>query len=248
MMKNKSLTPQIRFKGYNDEWMESSISEHFTLYSGTTPSRSIPNAFCGSVNWISSGELKPHYIGETKEKITEEVFEKSSLRLLPSGLLVIAIYGLEAAGVRGTASITSVPTTISQACTAFIPKFNGEVETEFLYGWYKHKGNYIGTHFAQGTKQQNLKSEIINELSIAYPKEDEQKQIGSLLKNIDALIADAERELDRLEKMKQASLQKMFPRLGNTTPEIRFKGFAGSWYFEKAGKNFKSTNDRNRPD
>ncbi len=248
MMKNKSLTPQIRFKGYNDEWMESSISEHFTLYSGTTPSRSIPNAFCGSVNWISSGELKPHYIRETKEKITEEVFEKSSLRLLPSGLLVIAIYGLEAAGVRGTASITSVPTTISQACTAFIPKFNGEVETEFLYGWYKHNGNYIGTHFAQGTKQQNLKSEIINELSIAYPKEDEQKQIGSLLKNIDALIADAERELDRLEKMKQASLQKMFPRLGNTTPEIRFKGFAGSWYFEKAGKNFKSTNERNRPD
>lgn len=228
-MKNKSLTPQIRFKGYDDEWMESSISEHFTLYSGTTPSRSIPNAFCGSVNWISSGELKPHYIGETKEKITEEVFEKSSLRLLPSGLLVIAIYGLEAAGVRGTASITSVPTTISQACTAFIPKFNGEVETEFLYGWYKHNGNYIGTHFAQGTKQQNLKSEIINELSIAYPKEDEQKQIGSLLKNIDALIADAERELDRLEKIKKASLQKMFPRPSNTTPEVRFDGFTEPW-------------------
>lgn len=228
-MKNKSLTPQIRFKGYDDEWKESSISEHFTLYSGTTPSRSIPDAFCGSVNWISSGELKPHYIGETKEKITEEVFEKSSLRLLPSGLLVIAIYGLEAAGVRGTASITSVPTTISQACTAFIPKVYGEVDTEFLYGWYKHNGNHIGTHFAQGTKQQNLKSEIINELSIAYPKEDEQKQIGNFLKNIDALITDTERELDRLEKMKQASLQKMFPRPGHVTPEIRFKGFSDPW-------------------
>ena len=31
-MKNKSLTPQIRFKGYDDEWKESTIAEHFTLY------------------------------------------------------------------------------------------------------------------------------------------------------------------------------------------------------------------------
>lgn len=151
------------------------------------------------------------------------------MRLLPPNLLVIAIYGLEAAGVRGTASITSVPTTISQACTAFIPKSTGEIDTEFLYGWYKHNGNYIGTHFAQGTKQQNLKSEIINELSVCYPKEDEQKQIGTLLRNLDKLIDDTDREISRLEKIKQASLQKMFPRPGETTPEIRFRGFNEFW-------------------
>lgn len=247
-MKNKSLTPEIRFKGYDDEWTESVISEHFNLYSGTTPSRSIPDAFNGDVNWISSGELKLHYIGETKEKLSEDVFLKSSLRLLPPNLLVIAIYGLEAAGVRGTASITSVPTTISQACTAFIPKSIGEIGTEFLYGWYKHNGNYIGTHFAQGTKQQNLKSEIINELSVCYPKEDEQKQIGNLLRNLDKLIDDVDREISRLEKIKQASLQKMFPRHGETTPEIRFKGFAEPWHYQKAGVNFKMINERNRPD
>lgn len=247
-MKNKSLTPQIRFKGYEDEWKESTIEEHFNLYSGTTPSRSIPNAFSGSINWISSGELKPHYIGETKEKITEDVFKKSSLRLLPPGLLVIAIYGLEASGVRGTASITSVPTTISQACTTFIPTPNGEVDMEFLYGWYKHNGNYIGTHFAQGTKQQNLKSEIINELSIFYPNGDEQKQIGEFIINLDSLISEAEREIDRLEKMKQASLQKMFPRHGETSPEIRFNKFTENWFVQQAGQIFKTTNERNRPD
>lgn len=245
---SNSLIPEIRFKGYDDEWTESVISEHFNLYSGTTPSRSIPDAFNGDVNWISSGELKPHYIGETKEKISEDVFLKSSLRLLPPNVLVIAIYGLEAAGVRGTASITSVPTTISQACTAFIPKSTGEIDTEFLYGWYKHNGNYIGTHFAQGTKQQNLKSEIINELSVCYPTVEEQKQIGDLLRNLDKLIEDAEREITRLEKIKQASLQKMFPRPGETTPEIRFKGFSDPWISQKAGINFKIINERNRPD
>lgn len=243
-MKNKSLTPQIRFKGYDDEWKESTIEEHFTLYSGTTPSRSIPNAFCGSVNWISSGELKPHYIGETKEKIAEEVFRNSSLRLLPPGLLVIAIYGLEAAGVRGTASVTSVPTTISQACTAFIPNPRGEVDVEFLYGWYKHNGNYIGTHFAQGTKQQNLKSEIINELSICYPKGNEQKQIGKLICNLDSLIDDTEQEIIRLEKMKQASLQKMFPRPGETTPDVRIGSFNEPWKIRTIGSCFSEATGR----
>ena len=243
-MKNKSLTPQIRFKGYDDEWKESTIEEHFTLYSGTTPSRSIPNAFCGSVNWISSGELKPHYIGETKEKIAEEVFRNSSLRLLPPGLLVIAIYGLEAAGVRGTASVTSVPTTISQACTAFIPNPRGEVDVEFLYGWYKHNGNYIGTHFAQGTKQQNLKSEIINELSICYPKGNEQKQIGKLICNLDSLIDDTEQEIIRLEKMKQASLQKIFPRPGETTPDVRIVSFNEPWKIRTIGSCFSEATGR----
>lgn len=243
-MKNKSLTPQIRFKGYDDEWKESTIEEHFTLYSGTTPSRSIPNAFCGSVNWISSGELKPHYIGETKEKIAEEVFRNSSLRLLPPGLLVIAIYGLEAAGVRGTASVTSVPTTISQACTAFIPNPRGEVDVEFLYGWYKHNGNYIGTHFAQGTKQQNLKSEIINELSICYPKGNEQKQIGKLICNLDSLIDDTEQEIIRLEKMKQASWQKIFPRPGETTPDVRIGSFNEPWKIRTIGSCFSEATGR----
>lgn len=43
------------------------------------------------------------------------------------------------------------------------------------------------------------------------------------------MIAEAEREVSRLEKMKQASLQKMFPRPGATAPEIRFDGFCDNW-------------------
>jgi type I restriction enzyme S subunit len=43
------------------------------------------------------------------------------------------------------------------------------------------------------------------------------------------MIANAEKEVARLEKMKIASLQKMFPRPGQTTPEIRFGGFTEPW-------------------
>ncbi|MCM1139884.1 MAG: restriction endonuclease subunit S [Muribaculum sp.] len=239
---SKPLIPDIRFKGYDDEWNLSTVSENFNLYSGTTPSRSNPDAFLGNINWISSGELKNHYIGETQEKISQSAFDKSSLKIIPPGLLVIAIYGLEAAGVRGTASITTLPTTISQACNCFIPK--GSVTTEFLYGWYKHHGDYIGKNLAQGSKQQNLKSEIIGELSLSFPNREEQIQIGTFFSDIDKLITQIESELDRLEKMKLASLQKMFPRPGTTTPEIRFAGFTGEWAVKKIGEIFSEGNAR----
>ena len=151
----------------------SSIGEQFELYSGNTPSRMNKNQFDGSINWITSGELKEHYISDTKEKISEEAAKNNSLKLLPVGTFVIAIYGLEANGVRGTCSITTRESTISQACMAFTSKM--DIQNEFLYSWYKKHGNIIGIKYAQGTKQQNLSYDIIERFNISYPCMEEQK-------------------------------------------------------------------------
>jgi type I restriction enzyme S subunit len=56
--------------------------------------------------------------------------------LYEPGTVVVAIYGLEAAGIRGTASIIEKRCTISQACMAF-SDFKG-IDNEFLYYWYLH--------------------------------------------------------------------------------------------------------------
>ena len=148
----------------------------FDLYSGNTPSRLNKEHFKGTVNWISSGELKEHYIYSSKEQISEEAAK--SLKLLPVGTFVIAIYGLEAEGVRGTGSITQEPSTISQACMSFIQK--GEIGNEFLYSWYKKHGNVIGIRYAQGTKQQNLSYDILEKFRIVYPKTKEQEKLNKL--------------------------------------------------------------------
>ena len=97
--------PHLRFPEFSGEWDYSTIGSEFDLYSGNTPSRLDKEQFNGDVNWISSGELKEHYIYDTKEKITEEAASCNNLRLLPIGTFVIAIYGLEAEGVRGTGSV-----------------------------------------------------------------------------------------------------------------------------------------------
>ncbi len=81
-----------------------------------------------------------------------------------------------------------------------------------------------------GTTVKHINSKNLNEVSIAIPSDkNEQREIGVYFKQIDELTSEVEREIGRLEKMKLASLQKMFPRPGTTTPEIRFAGFEGEW-------------------
>ncbi|KAB6260304.1 MULTISPECIES: restriction endonuclease subunit S [Bacteroides] len=183
----------------------SSIGEQFELYSGNTPSRMNKNQFDGSINWITSGELKEHYISDTKEKISEEAAKNNSLKLLPVGTFVIAIYGLEANGVRGTCSITTRESTISQACMAFTSKM--DIQNEFLYSWYKKHGNIIGIKYAQGTKQQNLSYDIIERFNISYPCMEEQKKLIRFISLIDQRIATQNKIIEDLKKLKSAIIE-----------------------------------------
>ena len=196
----KLNVPNLRFPEFQGEWEESTIGEMFDLYSGNTPSRLNKEHFKGAVNWISSGELKDHYIYSSKEQISEEAAK--NLKLLPVGTFVIAIYGLEAEGVRGTGSITQEPSTISQACMSFIPK--GVIENEFLYSWYKKHGNVIGIRYAQGTKQQNLSYDILEKFRIAYPNTKEQEKLNKFISLLDKRIATQNKIIEDLKKLKSA--------------------------------------------
>ena len=194
---NKINVPNLRFPEFQGEWEESTIGEEFDLYSGNTPSRMNKEHFNGAINWISSGELKEHYIADTKEKISDEAAK--TLKMLPIGTFVIAIYGLEADGVRGTGSITKSESTISQACMAFTSK--GKVQNEFLYSWYKKHGNVIGIRYAQGTKQQNLSYDIIEKFKIAYPTFQEQEKLNKFIALLDERIATQNKIIDKLQSL-----------------------------------------------
>ena len=193
----KLNVPNLRFPEFQGEWEESTIGEMFDLYSGNTPSRLNKEHFKGTVNWISSGELKEHYIYSSKEQISEEAAK--GLKLLPVGTFVIAIYGLEAEGVRGTGSIIQESSTISQACMSFIPK--GVIENEFLYSWYKKHGNVIGIRYAQGTKQQNLSYDILEKFRIAYPNTKEQEKLNKFISLLDERITTQNKIIDKLQSL-----------------------------------------------
>ena len=205
----------MRFPEFSGEWECSTIGSEFELYSGNTPSRLDKEQFNGNVNWISSGELKEHYIYDTKEKITEEAASCNNLRLLPIGTFVIAIYGLEAEGVRGTGSVTQKKSTISQACMAFSSK--GAITNEFLYSWYKKHGNLIGLKYAQGTKQQNLSYDIIGQFRISYPSITEQKKLEDFISLLDERIATQNKIIEDLKLLRDAISKQLLYTQNNWT-------------------------------
>ena len=226
----------MRFPEFSGEWETTSIGEQFELYSGNTPTRINKNQFNGSINWITSGELKGHYISDTKEKISEEAVRNNNLKILPLGTFVIAIYGLEADGVRSTCSITAKESTISQACMAFTSK--KDIQNEFLYSWYKKHGNIIGIKYAQGTKQQNLSYDIIEKFNISYPSLEEQEKLIRFISLIDERIATQNKIIEKYESLIQAMCDTLIESEQHKV-ELSFSDFGESY----SGLSGKSAED-----
>jgi len=65
--------------------------------------------------------------------------------------------------------------------------------------------------------------------SITIPGITEQKSIVEYFQNIDKLIIQHQQKYIKLKTLKKAMLDKMFPKLGQLVPDVRFKGFAGAW-------------------
>ena len=184
------------------------LKDYFHLSSGSTPSSTNRAFYSGNIRWVSSGELKPKYLCETCQHISSEAVSSCNLREYPANTLLVAMYGLEAAGVRGTASILSVPATISQACMAI--QQTGEIDIEYLYYWYIYNGQWIGIRIAQGTKQQNLSTDTLGNLRIHAPSCSKQKKVCKLLSQIDYLIEKEGQKIDLLSSAKRGLLQQLF--------------------------------------
>ena len=202
-------------------WDKSRIDKICRLSSGSTPRRDAVENFAGDILWVTSGELKRRTIEDTREKISETAVVNSHLEIYDPGTVVIAIYGLEAAGIRGTVSIIGKQCTISQACMAFT-EFKG-IDNEFFYYWYLNNGQVIGLRYAQGTKQQNLSTDIVGSFPICFPSQGEQQKIAAILTTQDRVIELKEKRLAEKQRQKKYLMQQLL------TGEKRLQGFSGEW-------------------
>lgn len=202
-------------------WDKSRIDKICRLSSGSTPRRDAVENFAGDILWVTSGELKRRTIEDTREKISETAVVNSHLEIYDPGTVVIAIYGLEAAGIRGTVSIIGKQCTISQACMAFT-EFKG-IDNEFFYYWYLNNGQVIGLRYAQGTKQQNLSTDIVGSFPICFPSQGEQQKIVAILTTQDRVIELKEKRLAEKQRQKKYLMQQLL------TGKKRLPGFSGEW-------------------
>ena len=97
----------------------------------------------------------------------------------------------------------------------------------------------------ESTGVPSLTNQAIVNTAVKVPDTSEQHQIGVFFSTLDNLIAAAERQEDLLRQKKQAYLQLMFPREGETEPRLRFKGFSGQWHQRQLGELYAPSREKN---
>ena len=87
-----------------------------------------------------------------------------------------------------------------------------------------------------GTGYPAISASDLGDIEISSPlSSEEQHKIGALFSCLDNLIALHQRKCDGLKMVKKSLLEKMFPREGETTPELRFSGFTDAWEQRRLG-------------
>ena len=92
----------------------------------------------------------------------------------------------------------------------------------------------------------NISFDEYSTVTVLLPDIKEQEHIADFFRNLDHLITLHQRKFDKLQVLKKAMLEKMFPKNGSSVPEIRFKGFTDAWEQRKLGEVVKEVT-RNDP-
>ena len=189
--------------------------------SGATPSRTVPEFYGGNIPWLKTGDLNDGYIDDVPEHITELAIIKTSVKLNPTGSILMAMYG----ATIGRLGIINKPMTTNQACCACIP-FEGIYNLYVFYFLMAQRSSYI--KMAEGGAQPNIsKKKIINSL-IPLPPYKEQKRIVNKIRKLLPLIDQYALSWNKLkqlnvefpEKMKKSILQyALYGKLVEQKPE-----------------------------
>ena len=94
------------------------------------------------------------------------------------------------------------------------------------------------THRAQGAQHINVSQDTLADVVLLMPSMREQEAVGLVFLHLDNLITLHQRKHDKLVQLKKSMLDKMFPKPGETEPEIRFAGFTDPWEQRKLGDCF----------
>ena len=86
----------------------------------------------------------------------------------------------------------------------------------------------LGQYSGQSA-QPGLAVGVLKEVETTVPSKVEQQAIGSFFSRLDDLITLHQRKYDKLVVFKKSMLEKMFPKDGESVPEIRFAGFTDPW-------------------
>ncbi|WP_259912442.1 restriction endonuclease subunit S [Lacticaseibacillus paracasei] len=197
--------PKVRFEGFTDDWEERKLADFINVKSGK------------DYKHLNSGSIPVYGTGGYMLSVDRALSDIDAI-------------GIGRKGTIDKPYLLKAPFWTVDTLFYAVPKQN--IDLQFSLSIFK-KINW--KKFDESTGVPSLSKTVINSVSVAVPSYEEQQKIGSFFKELDDTIALHQRKHDSLLKLKQAYLQKMFPKNGQKTPELRFGGFTDDWEERKLG-------------
>ena len=232
-MSTTKKAPEIRFKGFSGEWEECPLSKFISsLDAGVSVNSGGNPAGEGEFGILKTSCVTNGVFDPSENKVVSDSLEINRLKepvlkntIIISRMNTPALVGANAYIDRSYSNYflpdrlwTAKPTTSGDL--QFIANILGSA-----------KGREALSGLATGTSgsMKNISKPSVLELKFHVPKDPEQTQIGNTFQKLDSLINQHQQKHDKLSSIKKAMLEKMFPKPGETVPQIRFKGFSGEW-------------------
>lgn len=211
-------------------WETASLKWLCQRYSGGTPDKNRLEFWeDGTIPWLNSGAVNDGRIYEPSAYITQDAFENSSAKWIPSGALLIALAGQ--GKTKGMVAQLMFESTCNQSMAAIVP--TARVDARCLYWWlvcnYQNIRNMAG-----GDLRDGLNLELLGAIPCPLPPLDEQTAIATFLDRetgkIDALIAEQEKLLTLLAEKRQATISHAVTK--GLNPEAPMKDSGVAWLGE----------------
>ena len=219
-MKN---TPNIRFRGFDDDWEQRKLGDVFKEYSEKKHEELPP------LTIIQGGGT---ILREESDRALQ--YDKNSLseyKMVKKNDFIVHLRsfegGLEKANSDGI---------ISPAYHTF---HGDNTDSRFYYPFFRSRrfiDVLLKPHVYGIRDGKSIDIEGMKTIMIPVPSYEEQKKIGEYIETLDNLITLHQRKCDDTKKLKKFMLQKMFPKNGEKNPEIRFAGFTDDWEQRKLGE------------
>jgi len=219
-MAEKQNTPEIRFEGFTDPWEQRKFSDLTDRVSIQSSDSDLPQV---EYEDIVSGE------GTLNKDLRDKEGGKTGIKFYAGDVL----YGK----LRPYLMNWLYPQFNGVAVGDFWVLRATKCDSSFLYRLIQTNNFQRLANVSSGSKMPRADWNLISQSFFAVPADHaEQKAIAKSLAELDSLITLHQRKYDKLCTVKKSMLDKMFPKLGETEPEIRFEGFTDPWEQRKLGE------------
>ena len=220
MMAEQAKVPAIRFAGFTDPWEQRKFSNLTDRVSMQSSDPDLPQV---EYEDIVSGE------GTLNKDLRDKEGGKTGIKFYAGDVL----YGK----LRPYLMNWLYPQFNGVAVGDFWVLRATECDSSFLYRLVQTDSFQRLANVSSGSKMPRADWNLISQSFFAVPADyAEQRVIAKSLAELDDLITLHQRKYDKLVIFKKSMLEKMFPKDGESVPEIRFAGFTDPWEQRKLGE------------